>query len=48
MNEPQKQQQLIPASPVTPMEMLTIAVQQNADLDKLQKLMDLQDRWEKN
>src|SRR3990172_2172625 len=33
---------------ITPMEMLQIAVQQGADLDKLQKLMDLQERWEKN
>jgi hypothetical protein len=33
---------------ITPMEMLHIAVQQNADLDKLSKLMDLQERWEKN
>ena len=34
--------------PVTPMQMLQIAVSQNADLEKLQKLMDLQERWEKN
>jgi hypothetical protein len=33
---------------VTPMEMLQIAVQQGADLDRLQKLMDLQERWESN
>jgi hypothetical protein len=33
---------------ITPMEMLSIAVQQGADLDKLQKLMDLQERWERN
>jgi len=33
---------------VTPMEMLQIAVQQGADLDRLQKLMDLQERWETN
>lgn len=31
---------------ITPMEMLRIAVEQNADLDKLSKLMDLQQRWE--
>ena len=31
---------------ITPMQMLQIAVEQNADLDKLQKLMDLQERWE--
>ncbi len=28
--------------------MLQVAVEQNADLDKLQKLMDLQERWEAN
>ena len=33
---------------ITPMQMLQIAVEQGADLDKLQKLMDLQDRWEAN
>lgn len=33
---------------VTPMAMLQMAVSQNADLDKLTKLMDLQERWEKN
>jgi hypothetical protein len=33
---------------VTPMTMLQLAVQQGADMDKLQKLMDLQERWEKN
>jgi len=31
---------------ITPMSMLQIAVEQNADLDKLQKLMDLHERWE--
>lgn len=30
----------------TPMHMLQLAVEQNADIDKLQKLMDLQERWE--
>lgn len=33
---------------VTPMDMLQMAVQQGADLDKLSKLMDLQERWEAN
>lgn len=37
----------VPA-PITPMQMLQIAVEQNADLDKLSKLMDLQERWEAN
>lgn len=36
------------SEPVTPAQMLQIAVEQNADLDKLQQLMDLQDRWEAN
>lgn len=34
--------------PVTPMRLLEIATQQGADIDKLGKLMDLQERWEKN
>lgn len=38
--------QTINAPAITPMAMLQIAVQQGADLDKLQKLMDLQERWE--
>ena len=33
---------------ITPMQMLQIAVQQNADLAKLEQLMALQERWEKN
>lgn len=33
---------------ITPMGMLQIAVQQGADIDKLSKLMDLQERWEAN
>ena len=33
---------------ITPMSMLAIAVEQGADLDKLSKLMDLQERWEAN
>lgn len=35
-------------TPVTPMQMLQVAINQNADLDRLQKLMDLHERWEKN
>jgi len=30
----------------TPMQLLQMAVQQNADIDKIRQLMDLQDRWE--
>lgn len=33
---------------VTPMDMLNLAVQQGADLDRLEKLMALQERWEAN
>jgi hypothetical protein len=32
----------------TPNELLRLAVTQGADIDKLAKLMDLQERWEKN
>jgi hypothetical protein len=31
---------------ITPMRMLEIAVEKGADLDQLQKLMDLHERWE--
>lgn len=34
--------------PITPAQMLQMAVAQGADLDRLQKLMDLQERWEAN
>lgn len=34
--------------PVTPATLLSLAVQQGADLDRLQQLMDLQDRWDAN
>jgi hypothetical protein len=33
---------------LTPVELLRIAVSQNADIDKLTKLMDLQERWERS
>lgn len=35
-----------PPAEVTPMQMLQLAVAQGADLERIQKLMDLQDRWE--
>jgi len=35
-----------PQQAPTPMMLLQMAMSQNADLDKLAKLMDLQDRWE--
>lgn len=33
---------------ITPMALLQVAMSQNADLDKLAKLMELQERWEAN
>ena len=33
---------------VTPMQMIRIAVEQGADMDKLDRLMSLQERWEAN
>ena len=38
----------IPLVDPTPADLLRMAVSQGADLDKLTKLMDLQERWEKN
>lgn len=38
----------LPAPAITPMQMLQIAVEKGADLDQMQKLMDLNDRWEAN
>lgn len=40
--------EVAPIQSTTPAQLLSIAVQQGADLDKLQKLMDLQERWEAN
>ncbi len=37
-----------PPAVITPMQLLQIAAENNADLDKLTKLMDLQERWEAN
>lgn len=51
------QQELLPAEKipheetalvVTPMDLLRIATEQNADIDKLTKLMELKERWEAN
>jgi len=39
---------IMPAPSLTPVELLRIAVTNNADVEKLTKLMDLQERWEKN
>jgi hypothetical protein len=35
-------------APITPMQMLQTAVERGTDIDQLTKLMDLQERWEKN
>src|SRR5258708_4635708 len=43
----EKVESLVPML-TTPVELLRIAVSQNADIDKLTKLMDLQERWERN
>jgi hypothetical protein len=40
---------MIPAGKtLTPIELLQLAILQNANVDQLTKLMDLQERWEKN
>ena len=44
-NVPARAEQSLPG-PVTPADLLQMAVGNNADLDKLEKLMDLQSRWE--
>jgi len=38
----------VQSTAVTPMDMLKMAVSQGADLEKLEKLMALQERWEAN
>lgn len=42
------QNEQIPAVPLTPMDMLNKAVANGADMDVLEKLMALQERWEAN
>lgn len=39
---------LVPAGNVTPLQLLNMAVSQGADLAKLEKLLDLQQRWERD
>lgn len=46
--EPVKSGEVMHGSVMTPMEMLDRAVSQNASVETLSKLMDLQERWEKN
>jgi len=47
-----ERQQTLPGVPeqtaVTPMQLLQLAMSQGADLDRLEKLMQLQERWEAN
>lgn len=40
--------EIVKPEPVTPMRLLEIAASQNADIDKLHKLMELQMLWEAN
>lgn len=47
-NQVVQDKNLLPAEKITPMTMLQMAVSQGADLDKLEKLMQLQERWEAN
>ena len=42
------QNQVLAKQEITPMAMLQIAMEQGADIDKMQQLMDLQERWESN
>lgn len=44
----QPRNELMPILAITPATLLQMAVQQGADLTKLEKLMDLQERWEAN
>lgn len=43
-----KEQTAVQAANPNPAELLAIAVQQGVDIDKLEKLMEMQERWEKN
>ena len=44
----ESKQLAIAPPPPTPMTLIQLAVSQNADIDKLEKLMELQMRWEAN
>ncbi len=44
--QPDEPQRPSAVARTTPADLVRIAVEQNADLDKIAKLMDLQDRWE--
>ncbi|MCF6327562.1 MAG: ERF family protein [Devosiaceae bacterium] len=41
-------QNTMPATEITPMTMLNMAIQKGADMDQVEKLMALQERWEAN
>lgn len=47
VKKPVESQALVSTGP-TPMELLRMAMDQGADIEKLSKLMDLQERWEAN
>lgn len=48
MNELMKHEEVETAPSINPMGILQLAISQNADIDKLTKLMELQERWEAN
>lgn len=39
---------IVAVTDANPMQMIAVAVQQGADIAKIEKLMELQERWEKN
>lgn len=43
-----EQDQVATSSPITPMEMINTALSNGASMDSLEKLMDLQERWQAN
>lgn len=43
-----KPAEMVREEAITPMGILQMAISQNADIDKLTKLMDLQERWQAN
>ena len=45
---PAPRQETAVAAPITPMQMINTAIERGADVGMLEKLMDLQERWEAN
>lgn len=45
---PKQEVEITPKRDITPAELIQSAVQGGADLDKLEKLLSIQERWEKN